>query len=83
MRPWLEPGEHTVGTHVNVSHVAATPVGMKVTSTAELVAVEGRKLSFRVSCRDEVDLIGEGTHERAVIYPEKFMARLAAKGRVA
>lgn len=83
IRPWLEPGEHTVGTHVNVSHVAATPVGMKVTAAVELVAVEGRKLSFRVTCRDEVDLIGEGTHERAVIYPDRFMARLTAKGRVA
>lgn len=82
MRPWLEPGEHSVGTHVNVSHVAATPVGMNVTASIELIAVEGRN-SASVSCRDEVDLIGEGTHERAVINPEKFMARVAAKGSTA
>src|SRR5262245_29659615 len=53
IRPFIEPGEHTVGTHVNVSHSAATPVGMAVTAFVELVAVEGRKLSFRVTCRDE------------------------------
>src|SRR5262245_26772993 len=66
IRPYLEPGEHTVGTHVNVSHTAATPVGMNVTAFVELVAVEGRKLTFRVTCRDEAGGIGEGTHERVV-----------------
>lgn len=79
MRPWLEPGEHSVGTHVNISHVAATPIGMAVTAFVDLVAVEGRKFTFRVTCRDEVDVIGEGTHERVVINPEKFMARVLAK----
>jgi fluoroacetyl-CoA thioesterase len=79
IRPLLEPGEHSVGTHVNVSHMAATPAGMNVTAFVELVAAEGRKLTFRVTCRDEKDIIGEGTHERAVINPEKFMARVAAK----
>ena len=79
IRPHLEPGEHTVGTHVNVSHMAATPVGMNVTAFVELIAAEGRKLVFRVTCRDEKDIIGEGTHERAVINPEKFMARVSAK----
>ena len=79
IRPYLEPGEHSVGTHVNVSHVAATPAGMNVTAFVELIAVEGRKLSFRVTCRDEVDLIGEGVHERVIINPEKFMARVSAK----
>jgi fluoroacetyl-CoA thioesterase len=79
IRPHLEPGEHTVGTHVNVSHMAATPVGMNVTAFVELIAAEGRKLVFRVTCRDEKDIIGEGTHERTVINPEKFMARVSAK----
>jgi len=79
IRPDLEPGEHTVGTHVNVSHMAATPVGMNVTAFVELIAAEGRKLVFRVTCRDDKDIIGEGTHERAVINPEKFMARVNAK----
>jgi fluoroacetyl-CoA thioesterase len=79
IRPHLEPGEHTVGTHVNVSHMAATPVGMNVTAFVELIAAEGRKLTFRVTCRDDKDIIGEGTHERAVINPEKFMARVNAK----
>jgi fluoroacetyl-CoA thioesterase len=79
IRPHLEPGEHTVGTHVNVSHTAATPVGMNVTAFVELTAVEGRKLTFRVICRDEAGNIGEGTHERAIINPEKFMSRVNAK----
>src|ERR1043165_8387548 len=79
IRPHLEPGEHTVGTHVNVSHMAATPVGMNVTAFVELIAAEGRKLVFRVTCRDDKDIIGEGTHERAVINPEKVMARVNAK----
>ena len=79
IRPYLEPGEHSVGTHVNVSHVAATPAGMNVSAFVELIALEGRKLTFRVTCRDEVDLIGEGVHERVIINPEKFMARVSAK----
>ncbi len=79
LRPYLDEGERTVGTHVDVSHVAATPVGMIATAEVELIAVEGRKLRFRVSCQDEEGLIGEGFHERAVIDFAKFMARLSAK----
>jgi fluoroacetyl-CoA thioesterase len=79
VKPYLGPDQRTVGTHVDVSHVAATPVGMAVTCTAEVVLVEGRRLRFRVSCRDERDLIGEGFHERAVIELPKFVARVAAK----
>lgn len=56
LRPYLEEGESTVGTHVDISHVAATPVGMAVTGEVELIAREGRKLRFRVSCRDEAGL---------------------------
>ena len=79
LRPYLGEGEGTVGTHVDVSHTAATPVGMRVTAEVELVEVQGRKLRFRVACRDEVDLIGEGFHERALIDRARFVARVAAK----
>jgi fluoroacetyl-CoA thioesterase len=69
----------TVGTHMDVSHVAATPVGMTVTADVELVAVEGRKLRFLVRCSDEAGLIGEGTHERAIVDAAKFVRRVLAK----
>jgi fluoroacetyl-CoA thioesterase len=81
LKPHLSPGQHSVGTHIDVSHLAATPVGMTVTSEVELVAVEGRKLRFKITCRDDKDLIGEGFHERFVIDVAKFNARLAAKGQ--
>jgi fluoroacetyl-CoA thioesterase len=76
LRPYLDEGERTVGTHVDISHVAATPIGMTATAEVELIAVEGRKLRFRVSCRDEDGPIGEGFHERDFA---KFMERLSAK----
>jgi fluoroacetyl-CoA thioesterase len=79
LKPHLAAGQHSVGTHVDVSHLAATPVGMSVTATVELVAAEGRKLRFKVSCRDDKDLIGEGFHERVVIDLAKFMTRLDGK----
>jgi len=79
IRPHLDPGEHSVGTHIEVSHLAATPVGMAVTACVELVAVEGRRLRFQVSCHDSLDVIGQGFHERVVIEPAKFMARVEAK----
>jgi fluoroacetyl-CoA thioesterase len=79
LRPYLAPGEHTVGTHVDMSHVAATPAGLAVTAEVELVAVEGRKLRFRVSLRDEREPIGEGFHERAIIRTESFLRRVEAK----
>jgi fluoroacetyl-CoA thioesterase len=79
LAPYLEPGERTVGTHVDISHVAATPIGMTVTARVELINVEGRKLRFKVECRDEKDLIGSGFHERAIIDHERFLARLEAK----
>jgi fluoroacetyl-CoA thioesterase len=79
LAPHLAPGQKTVGTHVNVSHAAATPVGMTVTAEVELVAVEGRKLIFHVTCRDERDIIAEGTHERFLIDEKRFLDRLAAK----
>lgn len=76
----LEPGERTVGTHVDLSHCAATPVGMRVTADVELVAIEGRQLRFRVECRDERELIGEGSHHRVVVDARRFTARADAKG---
>jgi fluoroacetyl-CoA thioesterase len=79
LRRHLGPGQLTVGTHVDLSHVAATPVGMRVTAEVELVAVEGRKLRFKATCRDEADLIAEGFHERAIIDSGKFLARMQAK----
>lgn len=75
--PHLEPHERTVGTRVDVTHVAATPVGDTVRCAAELVGVDGRALTFRVSLYDTRGLIGEGRHHRAVIDFEKFLARLA------
>ena len=75
----LDPGEHSVGVAVDVSHVAATPVGMEIRAEVELVAVEGRRLSFAVKVFDEAGLIGEGRHQRAVIAVARFLERLQAK----
>jgi predicted thioesterase len=77
--PLLEAGYDTVGTHVNVAHLAATPIGMSVTFTAEVIRVDGRRVEFRVEARDEKEKIGEGTHERAIINVAKFATRLAEK----
>ena len=75
----LEADEGTVGTRLDVTHDAATPIGMKVWAEAEVIAVEGRRLSFAVSAFDEAGKIGGGTHERFIIKPEKFLARVQAK----
>ena len=78
--PLLDPGHDTVGTHVNVAHLAAAPIGMVVTFTAEVTAVKDRRLEFRVAARDEKEeKIGEGTHERAIVNVAKLAARLAQK----
>ena len=77
--PFLEAGFDTVGTHVDVYHLAAAPIGAVVTFTAEVVAVDGRRIQFRVEARDETEKIGEGTHERAIINVAKFATRLAQK----
>lgn len=80
IKPHLEwPQEQTVGTHINVSHEAATPPGLEVTATVELVAVEGRKLVFNVEAHDGVDLISKGSHERFIINKEKFDAKVRIK----
>lgn len=79
LRPFLAPDQRTVGTHVDISHVAPTPIGMDVMADIELVAKEGRTLSFKVSCRDECGLIGEGMHRRAMIDLGRFTQRLQDK----
>ena len=79
LRDRLPPGQKTVGTHIDVSHISATPIGMTVTAEAELVAVNGRTLRFLVRCRDEAGLIGEGFHERTIVGEAKFMKRMVAK----
>lgn len=75
----LEPGEESVGTLVNIRHLAATPVGMRVTATVRVTEVDGRRVVFAVEAFDEKEKIGEGTHERFVVQVAKFAARLAGK----
>ncbi|MFZ0607768.1 MAG: thioesterase family protein [Xanthobacteraceae bacterium] len=75
----LDPGEGSLGVHVDVSHLAATPPGMTVTVDVECVEVAGRRVAFKVRAHDGIDLIGEGRHERFVVAWDKFNARVAAK----
>jgi len=80
INPHLDwPKEQTVGVHIDVSHEAATPPGLEVTATVELVEVDGRRLVFAVEAHDGVDLISKGRHERFVINREKFDARVGEK----
>lgn len=76
---YLGAGQETVGTHVDVSHVSATPVGMKVWCDSELVDVDRRRLTFKVTAHDEAGLIGEGVHERFVIDEERFLLKAESK----
>jgi fluoroacetyl-CoA thioesterase len=73
------PNEQTVGTDVKLSHLAATPPGLTVTVKGELIQVEGRKLTFAVVADDGVDVISEGTHERFIINPDRFKAKVQSK----
>ena len=75
VNPYLEEGQSSVGTMLNVLHTSATPVGMEVRAEAILTAVDGRKLSFDVVAYDEKGEIGKGTHERFIINEEKFLAK--------
>ena len=75
----LPPGVQSLGTHLDVRHFAATPVGMTVTATAEVTGIEGRKVSFRVAARDDRELIGDGTHERVVVDVARFDGRVRKK----
>ena len=80
INPHLDwPREQSLGIHIDVSHEAATPPGLEVTATVELIAVHGRKLTFSVEAHDGIDLISRGRHERFVIDKEKFEARIGAK----
>jgi fluoroacetyl-CoA thioesterase len=80
INPHLDwPNEQTVGTHIDISHDAATPPGLEVTATVELIEVKGRKLVFTVEAHDGVDLISKGRHERFVINKERFDAKVNEK----
>jgi fluoroacetyl-CoA thioesterase len=79
LKPHLAAGQRSVGTHVDVSHSAATPIGMTASCAVELVEVDGRKLKFKVLCTDEKGPIGEGFHERYLIDLERFLAKLGQK----
>ena len=79
IKPYLDAGESCVGTKVDVSHLAATPAGMTVTANAEVTAVTGRKIEFRVEASDGIDTIGVATHERVVIDRQRLAERLKAK----
>lgn len=77
--PELDEGMGSVGTWMNVKHISASPVGMKITCKSELLEVDGRKLTFKVEAYDEKGMIGEGTHERFVIVNEKFQSKTDSK----
>jgi fluoroacetyl-CoA thioesterase len=79
LAPYLDAGEGSLGVHVDVSHLAATPPGMTVTVDAECVAVAGPRVTFSVTAHDGIDVIGEGRHERFVVAWDKFNAHVAAK----
>ncbi|MBO7404917.1 MAG: thioesterase family protein [Clostridia bacterium] len=78
----LEPGQGTVGTRVDIAHLAATPLGMKVRCETELIEVDRRRLTFSVRVYDGVEKIAEGTHERFIIDNEKFLKKACSKGSV-
>jgi fluoroacetyl-CoA thioesterase len=81
IRPFFDEGESAVGTAVNVQHLAATPVGHQVRAEAEVIGVEGKRITFRVRAMDETAEIGSGSHERMVIDVARFSKRLAAKAK--
>jgi len=75
----LPEGYRTVGAHLNVGHRAPTPIGFEATATAELIEVDGRRLTFHVQVHDGVEIVGEGIHQRFIIDVERFRARVAQK----
>ncbi|UCE71591.1 MAG: thioesterase family protein, partial [Nitrospiraceae bacterium] len=80
INPYLDwPREQTVGIHIDVSHISATPPGLEVTTKVKLIKVDGRKLVFEVEAHDGVDLITRGTHDRFIINKEKFDAKIKEK----
>jgi fluoroacetyl-CoA thioesterase len=83
MEPHLDPGEGSLGIHIDVSHEAATPPGLTVSVDAECTAVEGKRLTFRVKAHDGIDLIAEGRHQRFVVPWDRFNGRVAEKAKAA
>lgn len=79
LAPHLEPGEGSVGTRIDITHTAATPPGMEVTVHVRCTGVDGRRTTWEIEARDEVEPIGKGTHERFTIDFERFNARVAKK----
>lgn len=77
--PGLNEGDSSVGTKLNISHLSATPVGLKVWAESEVTAVDGKRIEFKVTAGDEKGLIGEGTHERFIVTDERFLAKAAKK----
>jgi len=81
VRDYLDPNESAVGTGVNIRHMAATPVGHRVTAEAVVTKVDGRRIEFDVIARDEIEEIGNGTHERMVVDLDRLDQRLRSKAR--
>lgn len=81
LAPFLESGETTVGTELNIQHTAATPVGLNVTAEAEVTAVNGREIAFKVTARDDAGEIGSGTHKRFLVFTEKFQNKANGRGQ--
>jgi fluoroacetyl-CoA thioesterase len=79
--PMLDPGYDTVGTHVDVYHLAATPIGMTVTFRTEITSVDDRRVNFKVEAFDEKEKIAEGTHQRFIVNAARFAARVQEKAR--
>jgi len=75
----LETGQTSVGTQINVAHTAASPLGVVISATAKITAVDGRKISFMITAHDGVNEIGNGTHERFIIDAERFMNKLGQR----
>lgn len=81
VQPYLEPGQGTVGVKLDVSHLAATPLGMTVRAECELTAIDRRMLTFAVRAFAGDELIGEGTHQRCIVFSERFMEKALAKAK--
>jgi fluoroacetyl-CoA thioesterase len=79
LRPYLDEDERTLGTMINITHQAATPPGMPVTARVKCLEVDGKRTLWEIEARDEVEVIGKGTHERFTVNHDKFAARVAAK----
>ena len=77
--PALEEGDSSVGTKLSISHLSASPVGLKVWAESEVTAVDGKRIEFKVTAGDEKGLIGEGTHERFIVTNDRFLAKAARK----